>query len=510
MKKVLLLFIAASILLPLVGCQKTPENPIVVGKDQSIMLERAQQSSPRTLDESQVSQPSIPLKERLTCPECVIAELSSINDIITIRVDADVSVPGVETIPVMRIHAVDFSQDMVTMMFNRLCGDQVLMKLPLVATKSQIEEEILNYKSQLNDPEVADSPDELARYKDFIAELEARYKTASDTYTPEPCTGQLEEDTYTSYGNRYRYTCVYGYNEHTHTSFHVKNNDDFTEGIYKEETDAGGNVTSRIRRFPVHNARMDFITEAGTKNFAQHPMLPVTDENSIPVAANGKLNVTPKEARQIAESVLESTDMVVKELYLTDDENFGNYDGIVGAAESYVYRVYCVRQTAGVQHSFLREMARPERDSSKIAPIWYYETLELYIGNEGLLSFQWSSPHTIGETVVEDATLLSFEEILHIFKTMLPITLDPVTAKEFYHAVDIKIDHIQLEYQRITEQNSIENGLLVPVWNFYGTRTNKEQSGEVSTENNGFFDPQQCFLTINAIDGSIIDAEMGY
>jgi hypothetical protein len=152
----------------------------------------------------------------------------------------------------------------------------------------------------------------------------------------------------------------------------------------------------------------------------------------------------------------------------------------------------------------------PESDNNNtFPPIWDYENLEIYIGNEGLISFIWRSPHTIGDTLVEDASLLPFEEIMKIFNKMMPITADPAIAKEYYQSVEINIDRIVLELQRITEQNSIENGLLVPVWNFYGTSTYTDKSGEIIPRYNGLFDPQSL-LTINAIDGTIIDVTRGY
>ncbi len=59
----------------------------------------------------------------------------------------------------------------------------------------------------------------------------------------------------------------------------------------------------------------------------------------------------------MAESILAGTDMVVRKIELTDDANLGNYDGKVSPAESYAYRIYCVRQTQGIAQSFfLRQL----------------------------------------------------------------------------------------------------------------------------------------------------------
>lgn len=81
-------------------------------------------------------------------------------------------------------------------------------------------------------------------------------------------------------------------------------------------------------------------------------------------------------------------------------------------------------------------------------------------------------------------------------------------AQAEYSKEDIEISRVTLSLHRIIEQNSNESGLLVPAWNFYGK--------QISTLNDpdGYSEPietlNQSFLTINAIDGSIIDISKGY
>ena len=77
--------------------------------------------------------------------------------------------------------------------------------------------------------------------------------------------------------------------------------------------------------------------------------------------------------------------------------------------------------------------------------------------------------------------------------------------------ITFSVDRVSLELQRIAEQNSIENGLLVPVWNFYGTCTTKDVDGEEQSmtylSGDGVY---ATLMTINAVDGSFIDWEKGY
>ena len=72
------------------------------------------------------------------------------------------------------------------------------------------------------------------------------------------------------------------------------------------------------------------------------------------------------------------------------------------------------------------------------------------------------------------------------------------------------IDRIVLGYARIYEPSTdAHTGILIPVWDFFGSMTSEsEYNGE--TESNTSKDPNESFLTINAVDGSIIDRNLGY
>ena len=73
----------------------------------------------------------------------------------------------------------------------------------------------------------------------------------------------------------------------------------------------------------------------------------------------------------------------------------------------------------------------------------------------------------------------------------------------------LDVQEVRLGLMRIKAENNNDVGLLVPVWDFMGRVTKTEtDTGEdiffVQNENGG------VILTINAIDGSIIDRELGY
>lgn len=63
---------------------------------------------------------------------------------------------------------------------------------------------------------------------------------------------------------------------------------------------------------------------------------------------------------------------------------------------------------------------------------------------------------------------------------------------------EIKVDSVKLGYAIISEEGTFDTGLLVPVWDFNGTVNDSGRIDETS------------IMTINAIDGTVIDRGLGY
>ena len=138
------------------------------------------------------------------------------------------------------------------------------------------------------------------------------------------------------------------------------------------------------------------------------------------------------------------------------------------------------------------------------------EDMTFAIDDSGFVGFTWRSPYAVSDTVTQNANLISFDDVTDVFETMSMA----VHAWDGYaegspnlKAVDIKVDHIEFGLTRITEENKRDSGLLIPVWDFFGTTTQIiEQNGQTRE----FSDGPIPILTINAIDGSVINRSLGY
>lgn len=109
------------------------------------------------------------------------------------------------------------------------------------------------------------------------------------------------------------------------------------------------------------------------------------------------------------------------------------------------------------------------------------------------------------DTEVENSQLLPFNEIKTIFEKMIFIQYEPSIDKS--QTRKYNISHVNLELMRIIKQNTDLEGLLIPVWNFYSNRENFDAEGKLIGEGKQF---EGIILSINAVDGSIIDVAKGY
>lgn len=139
---------------------------------------------------------------------------------------------------------------------------------------------------------------------------------------------------------------------------------------------------------------------------------------------------------------------------------------------------------------------------------WSYESLCFYVDKDGIESMTYSNPYTIGKIKTENLNLLSFSEVMKIYEKMMVVT--NADNMQYENSRVYNIDRIVLGYARIYEPSTdAHTGILIPVWDFFGSMTSEsEYNGE--TESNTSKDPNESFLTINAVDGSIIDRNLGY
>lgn len=125
--------------------------------------------------------------------------------------------------------------------------------------------------------------------------------------------------------------------------------------------------------------------------------------------------------------------------------------------------------------------------------------------NGEVVQLAWDCPFTVTSTENENVPLLSFERIMEIFRrqVFMGMYLDEGYDETY------RITSIEFSYMRVKVQNSDEYYLL-PVWDFLGyVEYDWDMTPGDRAVSQNFF-RNMSILTINAIDGSIIDRNLGY
>ncbi|MBR3129281.1 MAG: hypothetical protein IKF65_02005, partial [Clostridia bacterium] len=152
-----------------------------------------------------------------------------------------------------------------------------------------------------------------------------------------------------------------------------------------------------------------------------------------------------------------------------------------------------------------------DEEDAEYAERWDYEELYIDVNDGGVYCVQFRSPLAVGDVVVEESNLLPFKKIQQVMKKMFPIRYENETKDYLGTNTDWmfekKIDRVELGLWRIREKDSIERGLLVPVWVFYAQTKHAQLP---LLEEYGATETYQAVLIINAVDGSIIDPVKGY
>ena len=166
------------------------------------------------------------------------------------------------------------------------------------------------------------------------------------------------------------------------------------------------------------------------------------------------------------------------------------------------YRLQYVRTVSGVPVTYTdTECAGGEEMHS----FWYYERITFIIDDRGIAELQWYAPYRILGTVVDNASMLPFPQIGDVFENKIVAVHSWLDVAQ----LDINITEARLGLMRVTEQDNIDQGLLIPVWDFFGTFTQyTEQDGKRYTS--FFKGTARSLLTVNAIDGAVIDRYTGY
>jgi hypothetical protein len=172
--------------------------------------------------------------------------------------------------------------------------------------------------------------------------------------------------------------------------------------------------------------------------------------------------------------------------------------------ETQAYVLRLLRKVNGVKVESTHGSSMTSINGASYGKEWMYEALTIAVDDKGSANLYWTGPLSVTNVMTENTTIRPWSDIESVFKKM--IIIDNTGYAEHSPSVRIDVTHVSLSLQRIMERDSFTSGLLVPVWNFYGTRTLTDEQGNPVVTDETYFP----LLSINAIDGSTIDPLQGY
>ena len=485
MKRILSLLLLACLALGLLaGCQATPDTPAVVQKDQEQMLQTAQQGKDNSA-----------LLAALEVPERFTGDWTGVNGFVHVTADAEIILPNADKIPTGSIGRRDFTQEDADNLMRVLLQGNTLYK-ELGLTKQQVLERL----EQLQAMQRGEIPVDLdGGYEALPGAIEgwAEYaRTAPDGDERVPAetsfvsrSENLEEiKGWTEVDGKVMHFFIQncpGFLDHANVYVDGYGDLNFSSAIAISLIQDELPETLTVE-FPLEDAIRQgdaLMAELGFEHVVCDEAYPVLFTRSMPNAvAKGEADDAPSE------------------------ESWKNLILATG------YELQYVRCVNGFPISWtpIRGGAAPENESYSGA--WHYEFITLDYTKDGLVYFYWESPHTEPVLQVEDTQLMPFDQIADIFAKMIMVKNSDVQVANERNGFDTvrnyDITKVKLGLMRIKAKGSFDEGLLVPVWDFWGKERWESDSPlvqEISGE-----EPSKIILTINAIDGSMIDRELGY
>lgn len=501
------------IALMLAGCADNPEKSVVKEKNMDKMLEEAGAGSgEESYDE---------VKEEVKKYETYQTRIEDKNLKVVAEVDAKVEIPEVEKLSVYRVSAKKIDQKFLDR-FRETLTPEVLYyegRKKNARTKSVIAKELKQMEKELEKEKKSADQEYLEECEGRIADLKEEYKSAPEVsrLTDYPSDQKIQsirklydsdpKDTFFEWLHELHGDgeMFYGVSDGSSGEYHtlyMQNSANYGNCLRYECSKNDCESPTILYHADVENDISYMLPwKEGEEPDFSKTGIEMEEGISLQRADNEPLTLSEAEAE-------EQVNTLLSQLGLKDYACYekGKYSQLVGNRAGKkdmiyrdVYRFLYLRKLDGVfvnnQAGF--KLTDEWRGNSYVKKMWGSEAIAVTVNDNGIADFFYLSPLSVDETVVKKSHIKSFDEIKQTFEKMVVIKNTPEDKED--GTVAIKVTDVRLVYTRISEKDSFDTGLVVPVWDFEGTIT--DEFGQEETGN---------ILSINAIDGSVIDQRLGY
>jgi|LFRM01.1.fsa_nt_gb hypothetical protein len=454
----------------IVSCQPTPENIIVRNKGNDTLHKLISNAN----HEDQ--------HDGFTSIGKVSKYIEDKSLKVEVEVDAVVTVPKLSAIPVYTYEYREFTQSEIYRIVDVLCQGKKLYQINNELTVDDINERIIHWKRRL-------------------AEL-TENQNDSDNDNATPLTSEIIEEIITGYEELIKTTPSEF--ELVPVSFTIPT--DENSYSFKGQTDA---VQSKKESISI-----EYSKEQGALISYYNPYFLRKSYKTYTDIVPDNLTIDEQEAIDLAQNILQDlgeaqmqlTSIVADEVTVESVSSLTNNESVL----SPYYQLTFMRSIEGIPTTY--EYRYFTEDENAIP--MNYERIYLYINDDGLVAFEWFSPLIQKELLNNNVGIIEFDEILQEAIKNLPLMVNvDVTGKRDY--TQITIDEIRLGYMQVKLKNSRNKFMIIPVWDFFGAK--KDHYTEMipgwAINDDGWLISDNLaisHITINAVDGSVIDRDLGY
>ncbi len=496
--------------LPAAGCQPNPTKPPVVNKGD---LEN--KIKDKTPAPSAGSTATVSTSVMAASTEAPRHQFNYVNGKLKVTVDAVLEQPQTGKLPVVKVAPREFTQDEVTNFIKVLFQGKQAYQPKDKMTKAEINQELIRMKAMKAQAKEGDKT--MQKIDAVIAYYEEQLKTAPETVEMKPSDGKLKTD---DLGNQ-EISVIADFGKTADANLSVFNS-------------ASGRTTSLwFTNEDVGESYMGFES--------------VHDGNPKGVS------MTVEEARTLAEKTVADLGSDLKLAWTGIGVNRVKSDKTGGEftenGEAWLFAF--TREVNGVLSVYESDMGsnlpQEEIDRMKGGKDEYiephpYERITMAINDTGIVELQWISPDKLLDTVSADVQTLPFEEIMATFEQQFFIhnalkskasaaayeipenpqedyakmlrdigiyNTDSIGFDEDVKSCTFTVSRISLSIMRIAVKDKENEFMFVPVYDFFGS-VSAEYMPETGYAGFSADFLNRSFLTINAIDGSVINRSYGY
>ena len=479
------------------ACQPTPEEPIVVNKGDGLgsLIQSTPEASSGVSPSATSAQTNDELYEKLRVPKHWNIETTALDGRINITADVDIDLPNVSQLPAATASLGEFTQEDLGKIAEVLgVKGSEWTKIINVPTKERIRQWIIEDKE-----EIANSDDSfrVEKAKDNLEAHEQMYFDA-------PYESELSK---------------------TLTEFEMSEEEFYpgTVGVRFEGTTMidgqqvyfyAGNIFGKS----VRTVRVSF----GSRFFGS-PGLGMTAPYGVSLTKEQAAEQASAIAGQLTDEL--TLCRVAPAASFKDETNSRNWG----------WACVFMREINGCPTAYESTDVGSDMESTVSEPV-PYEKMVIVMDDMGMVTFEWETPMTIESIDNPDVTLLSFDEIAQRAAAQ-------IGQHWIYSAVEARsnegkdmsdpgctaiITKAELGLMRVAKADSADY-YYIPVWNFYTDLEHTDDYWErtgtepYSWDDHDYVDkdgnPETLYsgygyeggsVTINALDGSVIDRDKGY